>query len=77
MRVLTAAAPLAANPAALYASCDADAIAALAVHKCLLKAQEADTLVSISRWLGGRAGSWAGAHAPASVVWLQHTGGSG
>lgn len=55
MRVLTAAAPLAATPAALYASCDADAVAALAVHKCLLKVQEDGVLVSMLGQAAARA----------------------
>lgn len=46
MRVLTASAPLAETPAALYSSCDVEATACLAVHKCLLKAQEQGVLAS-------------------------------
>ena len=35
MRIITAALPLAAGPAQLFASCDGEATACLVVHKCL------------------------------------------
>ena len=40
MRVVTAAVPLASQPAQLYASCDVDATACLVVHKALESAAE-------------------------------------